>query len=113
MNSNINIFGDRSVLKKLTLRLRTDKFALLRLGLVSPSLDLSRIQALDNCHLEQLTLRIDPNSRPITLARSLSRQKNHLALPPVGWAPALQGSPMVDTGFVFIGNVLLFCGNFR
>ena len=113
MNSNINIFGDRSVLKKLTLRLRTDKSALLRLGLVSPSLDLSRVQALDNCHLEQLTLRIDPKSRPITLARSLSRQKNHLALLPVGWAPALQGSPMVDTGFVFVGNVLLFCGNFR
>jgi hypothetical protein len=88
MNSNINIFGDRSVLKKLSLRLRTDKFALLRLGLVSPSLDLSRIQALDNCHLEQLTLRIDPNSRPITLARSLSRQKNHLAFPLwVGYLP--------------------------
>ena len=112
MNSNINIFGDRSVLKKLSLRLRTDKFALLPLGLVSPSLDLSRVQALDNCHLEQLTLRIDPKSRPIILARSLSRQKNHLALHPVGRAPALQGSPMVDTGFVFIGNFLLFLWKF-
>ena len=99
--------------KVITLRMRTDKSALLRLGLVSPSLDLARVQALDNFHLEQLTLRIDPKSRPIILARSLSRQKNHLALHPVGWAPALQGSPMVDTGFVFVGNVLLFCGNFR
>lgn len=32
---------------------------LLQLGLVSPSLDLSRVQAL---HLEQLSLRIDPKS---------------------------------------------------